>query len=307
MDRALHDALCIVKRTLESNSVVPGGGACEAALSVYLQHVAETMVSNLMLLIGQCICFFFFWNDETFISTAFLGMSFFVIQFFRRPWSKQYSRLYSLCALFPFLLYHIFICFPFACCVVLVSLSSSLPFLFLFSFVCLIIPRLSGYSRTACHCWVWWGVADHPEDPGHQRCSWCHRSHRETESCALCCTNCSGRRWKNARTEILWYAFVWWSLLRTDPFLILRCALRLSLWLFKSYFWFCPSLSPSGLDLLNGKIRNSVQAGVLEPAISKIKTIRFATEAAITILRIDDYIKMPPKEKPKNPEGDDGP
>jgi len=56
-----------------------------------------------------------------------------------------------------------------------------------------------------------------------------------------------------------------------------------------------------GLDLFNGKVRNSVDAGVLEPTMSKIKSIRFATEAAITILRIDDMIKLNPKPEPKHP------
>jgi len=60
-----------------------------------------------------------------------------------------------------------------------------------------------------------------------------------------------------------------------------------------------------GLDLEEGKVRDNVKAGVLEPAISKIKMIRFATEAAVTILRIDDSIKMSPKEKPKHPVEDD--
>ena len=31
---------------------------------------------------------------------------------------------------------------------------------------------------------------------------------------------------------------------------------------------------------------------MLEPAISKIKSLKYATEAAITILRIDDMIKL---------------
>lgn len=53
-----------------------------------------------------------------------------------------------------------------------------------------------------------------------------------------------------------------------------------------------------GLDLQNGLVRDSVKAGVLEPAVSKIKSLRFACEAAITILRIDDAIKMAPKEAP---------
>ena len=48
----------------------------------------------------------------------------------------------------------------------------------------------------------------------------------------------------------------------------------------------------SGLDLVNGKVRNNLKAGVLEPAMSKVKSLKFATEAAITILRIDDMIKL---------------
>ncbi|MCI18488.1 T-complex protein 1 subunit alpha-like [Trifolium medium] len=47
-----------------------------------------------------------------------------------------------------------------------------------------------------------------------------------------------------------------------------------------------------GLDLAEGKIRNNLEAGVIEPAMSKVKIIQFATEAAITILRIDDMIKL---------------
>lgn len=52
----------------------------------------------------------------------------------------------------------------------------------------------------------------------------------------------------------------------------------------------------AGLDLENGKVRDNKEAGVLEPLISKVKSLKFATEAAITILRIDDLIKL---EKPK--------
>lgn len=58
----------------------------------------------------------------------------------------------------------------------------------------------------------------------------------------------------------------------------------------KDYKWY-------GLDLLNGKVANNLQNGVLEAMISKIKSIRFATEAAITILRIDDLIKLDPVEQ----------
>ena len=50
-----------------------------------------------------------------------------------------------------------------------------------------------------------------------------------------------------------------------------------------------------GLDLINGKVRNNMIAGVLEPALSKVKSLKFAIEASIAILRIDDMIKIQPK------------
>lgn len=50
-----------------------------------------------------------------------------------------------------------------------------------------------------------------------------------------------------------------------------------------------------GLDLLKGVVKDNKEAGVLEPSISKIKSLKFATEAAITILRIDDLIKIEAK------------
>ena len=37
IERSLHDSLSIVKRTLESKKVVPGGGAVEAALCIFLE------------------------------------------------------------------------------------------------------------------------------------------------------------------------------------------------------------------------------------------------------------------------------
>ena len=51
-----------------------------------------------------------------------------------------------------------------------------------------------------------------------------------------------------------------------------------------------------GLDLVEGAVRDNFKAGVFEPAISKIKSLKFATEAAITILRIDDLIKLEPEK-----------
>lgn len=43
-----------------------------------------------------------------------------------------------------------------------------------------------------------------------------------------------------------------------------------------------------------------MKAGVLEPTVSKIKSLKFATEAAITILRIDDMITLQAEEKQKS-------
>ena len=43
----------------------------------------------------------------------------------------------------------------------------------------------------------------------------------------------------------------------------------------------------TGLDLVNGVVRDNVKAGVLEPVVSKIKSLKAATEAAIALLRIE--------------------
>ena len=55
-------------------------------------------------------------------------------------------------------------------------------------------------------------------------------------------------------------------------------------------------LSGMGLDLVNGELRDNLASGILEPALSKVKSIQFATEAAITILRIDDMIRLESQE-----------
>ena len=46
MERSIHDSLCVVKRVMESKSVVVGGGAVEAALSIYLENFATTLSSR---------------------------------------------------------------------------------------------------------------------------------------------------------------------------------------------------------------------------------------------------------------------
>lgn len=57
-----------------------------------------------------------------------------------------------------------------------------------------------------------------------------------------------------------------------------------------------------GLDLENGDLRDNRAAGILEPLMSKVKSLKFATEAAITILRIDDMIKVREEKRPRDEE-----
>lgn len=46
IERSIHDSICVVKRTLESGSVVAGGGAVEMALNIHLEDYARTLESN---------------------------------------------------------------------------------------------------------------------------------------------------------------------------------------------------------------------------------------------------------------------
>lgn len=46
MERSVHDALCVVKRVLESKTLVVGGGAVEVALSIYLESFATSLVTS---------------------------------------------------------------------------------------------------------------------------------------------------------------------------------------------------------------------------------------------------------------------
>lgn len=65
----------------------------------------------------------------------------------------------------------------------------------------------------------------------------------------------------------------------------------------------CPAGDPKkalknyGLDLLNGEVVDNLKRGVLEPTVSKIKSLRSALEACTAILRIDDHIRLPKEEK----------
>lgn len=53
MERSIHDALCAVKRVIESENVVVGGGAVESALSIHLDSFASTLASKEQLAIAE--------------------------------------------------------------------------------------------------------------------------------------------------------------------------------------------------------------------------------------------------------------
>ncbi|GFR42421.1 hypothetical protein Agub_g3324 [Astrephomene gubernaculifera] len=151
MDRSIHDSLCVVKRVLESGSVVPGGGAVEAALSIFLEHFATSLGSREQLAIGE------------------------------------------------------------------------------FANALLVLPKTLAVNAA-----------------------------------------------KDA-TELVAALRAYHYKAQTQPEEA-KCA-------------------QFGLDLVEGRVRNNLEAGVLEPAMSKLKMIQFATEAAITILRIDDLIRLEPQQE----------
>ncbi|CAO0790355.1 unnamed protein product [Mucor circinelloides] len=151
MERSLHDALCVVKRTLESNSVVPGGGAVESALSIYLENFASSVASREQLAIAE-------YASALLVIPKILAVNA----------AKDAIDL---------------------------------------------VAKLRAYHNAAL------------------------------------------QEGANERRRAL-----------------------------KNY----------GLELMQGGVRDNLNAGVLEPAISKIKALKSATEAAIAILRIDDLIKVDP-------------
>lgn len=52
-----------------------------------------------------------------------------------------------------------------------------------------------------------------------------------------------------------------------------------------------------GLDLTEGRVADMVKAGVLEPAISKVKQLKSAVEACVAIMRIDTMVKLDPEQR----------
>ncbi|OMH84710.1 T-complex protein 1 subunit alpha [Zancudomyces culisetae] len=158
MERSLHDSLCTVSKVLESGSVVPGGGAVEAAVDVYLETLASTLGSREQLAVAE-------------FATALL-------------------------------------CIPKQLAINAAKDASDL------------VSKLRAY----------------------------HSASQQPQA--------------NSNRQALKYY---------------------------------------GLDLMNGSIRDNKRAGVLEPAINKIKMLKSATEAAIAILRIDDLIKLLPEQQPEDP------
>lgn len=53
IDRSLHDSLCVVKRCLEHNTLVAGGGAVETNMAVHLLEYANQFESKQQLAIAE--------------------------------------------------------------------------------------------------------------------------------------------------------------------------------------------------------------------------------------------------------------
>jgi chaperonin GroEL (HSP60 family) len=66
-----------------------------------------------------------------------------------------------------------------------------------------------------------------------------------------------------------------------------------------------------GINVLTGKLQNSIENGVIEPIVVKEQAIKSAAESAAMILRVDDIITAkaprgrPAGGMPGGPEGDE--
>ena len=58
-----------------------------------------------------------------------------------------------------------------------------------------------------------------------------------------------------------------------------------------------------GLDLAKGKVHDSLKAGVIEPAMSKVKQLKSAVEACVAIMRIDTMIRLDPEQRGGEDDG----
>ncbi|CAD6587182.1 MAG: T-complex protein 1 subunit alpha [Cyphobasidiales sp. Tagirdzhanova-0007] len=157
MERALHDSLSVIKRTLESGRVVPGGGAVETALSIYLENFATTLGSREQLAIAE-------FAQALLIIPKTLAVNA----------AKDSTDL---------------------------------------------VAKLRAFHNAAQTC------------PG-----------------------------EDPKRQLRFY----------------------------------------GLDLLNGVVRDNVKAGVLEPTVSKVRSLKSALEACTSLLRIDDQITVPKEERARD-------
>ncbi|KAJ3211701.1 T-complex protein 1 subunit alpha [Dinochytrium kinnereticum] len=160
MERSIHDCLCAVKRTLESNNVVPGGGAVETALSIYLENFATSLGSREQLAIAE-------YANALLVIPKTLAVNA----------AKDSTDL---------------------------------------------VAKLRAY-------------------------------HNASQSASA----------DSSKKLLKWY----------------------------------------GLDLIKGTVRDNLSEGILEPALSKVKSLKAATEAAIALLRIDDMIKINPDKPEEDPHG----
>jgi T-complex protein 1 subunit alpha len=53
IERSIHDSLCVVKRTLESGSVVAGGGSVEMALNVHLEDFSRQLETREQIAVAE--------------------------------------------------------------------------------------------------------------------------------------------------------------------------------------------------------------------------------------------------------------
>ncbi len=53
MDRSLHDCLCVLKRMIESHSLVAGGGGVETALNIHLNGLASSLGSKEQMAVAE--------------------------------------------------------------------------------------------------------------------------------------------------------------------------------------------------------------------------------------------------------------
>ncbi|CAK7198323.1 chaperonin-containing T-complex alpha subunit Cct1 [Sporothrix eucalyptigena] len=209
MERSVHDSLSAVKRTLESGSIVPGGGAVETALHIYLEEYAGTVGSREQLAIGE-------FAQSLLVIPKTLAVN------AAKDASELVAQLRSRHALSQRVLDK---------------------------------PAASGHGAAgAAAAAPAAGAAAGGDD----------KATAQSKSAAAA-----------AKQQQL-----------DDEKAIARKKG------YKNY----------GLDLMRGRVVDEIKAGVLEPSISKVRQLKSAVEACISIMRIDTLIKLDPEQR----QEDDG-